>query len=74
MLHLSDARKIIESGEPFDLSFWKRNGEIVNARNVVCLSSYFHGRTFNIKFLNSGEIRKIRAVLIFNVNGEEIFV
>jgi hypothetical protein len=74
MLHLSDARKIIESGDPFDISFWKKNGEIVHAKNVVCLSSYFHGNTFNIKFLNSGEIRKIKAVLIFNISGEEVYV
>jgi hypothetical protein len=74
MLHLSNARKIIESGDSFDVSFWKRNGEIVHAKNVVCTSSNFHGNTFNIKFIDSGEIRKIRAILIFNVSGEEVFL
>lgn len=74
MLHLSDARKIIESHKPFDVSFWKRNGEIVHARNVVCTSSYFHGNTFNLKWIDSEEIRKVKALLIFNVNGEEVFV
>jgi len=74
MLHLAQARKIIESGEPFDVSFWKRNGEIVEATNVVCTSSYFHGNTFNFKWLESEEFRKVKALLIFNINGEEIFV
>lgn len=74
MLHLAAARKIIESHQPVNLSFWKRNGEIVHARNVVCTSSYFHGNTFNLKWIASGEIRKVKATLIFNVNGEEIFV
>lgn len=74
MLHLAQARKIIESHEPFSCSFWKKNGEIVHAQNVVCTSSYFHGNTFNLKFLDSEEFRKVKAVLIFNVCGEEIFV
>jgi hypothetical protein len=74
MLHLSNARKIIESGDAFDISFWKKNGDEVHASNVKCTSSYFHGNTFNIKFLNSGEIRKIKAILIFEVAGEEVFL
>lgn len=74
MLHLSQARKIIESGEPFDVSFWKRNGEIVEAINVVCTSSYFHGNTFNFKWIDSDQFRKVKALLIFNINGEEVFV
>ncbi len=74
MLHLSQARKIIESGEPVNIIFWKKNGEIVNAYDVVCTSSYFNGNSFNIKFLVSGEIRKIKAVLIWQVNDEEVYV
>ncbi len=74
MLHLAQARKIIESGDPFDVSFWKRNGEIVDARNVVCTSSYFRGNTFNFKWIESSQFRKVKALLIFNVNGEEIYL
>jgi len=74
MLHLAKARNIIESHEPFDVSFWKKNGEIIHATNVVCTSSYFHGNTFNFKWLESEEFRKVKALLIFNINGEEIFV
>jgi len=74
MLHLAQARKIIDSHQPITISFWKKNGEIVHAENVVCTSSYFRGNTFNLKFLNSEEFRKVKAVLIFNVNGEEVFL
>jgi hypothetical protein len=74
MLHLAQARSIIESGQPFSCSFWKRNGEIVHAPNVVCTSSYFNGNTFNLKFIDSEEIRKVKALLIFNVSGEEIYL
>jgi len=74
MLHLATARKMLESGQPCNICFWKRNGEIVRADNVVCTSSYFRGNTFNLKWINSGEIRKIKAVLIFSINNEEVFV
>lgn len=74
MLHLHMARKMLETHQPVNICFWKRNGEIVRADNVVCTSSYFRGNTFNIKFLESEEFRKIKAVLIFNINGEEVYV
>ncbi|WP_299576679.1 hypothetical protein [uncultured Sunxiuqinia sp.] len=74
MLHLAQARKIIESKEPFNISYWEKNGEIVHAENVVCTSSYFRGNTFNLKFLTSEEFRTVKAHLIWNINGEEVFV
>jgi hypothetical protein len=74
MWHLNEARKLIESGEPFDLIYIKENGTIMNAKNVICTSSYFNGNTFNLKFLDSNQFRKIHAFLILNVSGEEIYL
>lgn len=74
MLNIAQARRIIESGDPVDVSFWKINGEIVHAHDVVCTSSNFKGNTFNIKFLINEETRKIRVHLVFNVNGEEVYL
>ena len=65
---------LIESGDSFNVSFWKKNGEIVHASNVICTSSFFRGNSFNLKFLDSGEFRKVKACLIFNVSGEEIYL
>lgn len=74
MIHLKEARSILESKEPVDVKFWKENGEIVEAHNVVCTSSYFKNDTFNIKFLINGEIRKIQAFLIFSINEMEVYL
>ena len=74
MLHLAQARIIIESKEPINISFWKKNGEIVHAKNVVCTSSYFHKSTFNFKWLDSEEFRNVKALYIFRINDEEVFV
>lgn len=74
MMHLAQARKLIESNDPFDLSFFTKSGEVIHARHVVCLSSNFKNNTFNIKFLENGEIRRVRATLIFNISGEEVYL
>jgi len=54
------------------IRFWKKSGEIVVANNVVCTSSFFKNDTVNIRFLNSGEIRKIRLSSIFEFNNQEV--
>ena len=74
MLNIAQARKIIESHEPCDISFWKLNGELVHATDVVCTSSNFERNTFNLKWMVSEEQRTIKALLIFNVNGEEVYL
>jgi hypothetical protein len=72
MIHLTEARKIIESGEPISIGFFKANGEKVEADNVVCTSSNFHNNTFTLKFKISNQFRKIHAVLVYHVNGTEV--
>ena len=72
MIHVSDLRKAINKKKPMNLKFWKKNGEIVIAENVVCTSSFFKNDTANIKFLTSEENRKIRIASIFEFNGEEV--
>lgn len=74
MIHLKAARQILESHEPCDIKFWKEDGEIVDATNVVCTSSYFKNDTFNIKFMESKEFRKVQAFLIHEINGLEVYL
>jgi hypothetical protein len=72
MIHLAQARVLIESGQPISIGCWTESGEDIRADNVVCTSSSFHYNTFNLKFLISNQIRKIKAVLIYRVNDEEV--
>nr|DAM84460.1 MAG TPA: hypothetical protein [Caudoviricetes sp.] len=39
---------------------------------MVCTSSYHENNTFNLLHTQSGEVRKIRAWNIFELNGEEV--
>lgn len=72
MIHTNDARKILLSKEEVDIKYWKADGSIMMARNVVCISSYHKNNTLNIKFMTSGEIRTIRMFCIFEINKKEI--
>lgn len=74
MLSFSEAREIINSGEPVDIVIHKKNGERIEANNVVCTSSYHKGNTFKLKFLDSNEFRDMKAVLLTELNGEEIYL
>jgi hypothetical protein len=67
-------RTMLKSGERVSIKFWKDTGEIVVADDVICTSSYRHGNSFNIKFLNSGQFRKVKAISIFEINDLEVFI
>ncbi len=72
MLSIYRARQILESKQKVSLKFWDKDGCIIEANDVVCTSSFWEGNTFNILFTVSGEVRKIRAWNIFELNGEEV--
>lgn len=73
LIRIQEVRRILNTGMEVNLKVWKKNGEIMVCERVHCLSSNFAGNTFNIKF-RSGEIRKIRAVAMFEINGVEIIL
>jgi hypothetical protein len=56
----------------FSLVFIDREGEKIVAKRCICTSWFSRGRTMNIKFLESGEIRKIRRVSIIEFNGQKV--
>ena len=74
VVHMTTARRMLDSGDAVDLKFWKSDGTIVSANNVICTSSNFKNNTVNLKFLSSGQFRKVRVVSLFEINGMEIFM
>jgi hypothetical protein len=73
-LHISKARQLLDRGEPVDLVVVKRNGELMEARNVVSLRYDYYKGTRTIKFLVSGQIRLIHDCCIIKINDFEIFL
>lgn len=76
MMNISLMRKILQAskGEPVNLKFWKKNGEIVRADNVIVTSKNWKNHTINIRFVESGEMRTVRTVTIFEFNDIEIYL
>lgn len=74
MIHINTMRTMLRSGLACSIRYWKEDGSIVTANDVICTSSNHHGNSFNIKFLNSGEFRKVRAITIFEINDLEVFI
>jgi len=73
-IHISTARLLLNAGDPCDICIWTKSGEIQRYRNCISLRYDFYNGTRNIKLLNSGQIRKVRDVCIFQVNGQEVFL
>lgn len=74
-IHISQARKMLDSGQPVSLTFVKRtNGAIVHAENVVSLRYDFYTGMRTIKFLRTGQKRSIHDALIIGINDFEVFL
>ncbi|MDR2064451.1 MAG: hypothetical protein LBP85_01880 [Prevotellaceae bacterium] len=72
MIHISQIHKEVQRLPEFSIKFVNREGDIITCDKCICTSWFSNGRTMNIKFLNSGEIRKIRRVSIIEFNGQRV--
>lgn len=60
---------------PFSLKFVKAStGEVVTIKQAVLTSSYEGNRTYNLKLLPSGQIRKIRQLSVVEIEGEKVYM
>lgn len=73
-IHITTARKMIDSGDPVDLKAWKKDGSVMELHRCVGLRYNFRNGTRTIKVLASREIRTVRDVCIFEVNGLSVFL
>lgn len=72
MISIYKARQVLESKQEINLKYWDKEGNVITADQVVCTFSYYENNTFNLLHTRSGEVRKIRAWNIFELNGEEV--
>lgn len=74
-IHLNDARKILDSGQPCNLRVWKLStGDILVYKGVRCVGSYFRGGIHRILLPNSTLLREFRDVTLFEINGMKVFL
>lgn len=72
-IHISEARKILDSHKDVDLCWWTQKGEI---RHHMCRSLRydFATGTRNVRIMPSGQIRKLTDFMIFRINGMEVYL
>ena len=71
-IHISTLHKILSAPEPVDLTLWTRHGTIQHWHRCISLKYNFYKGTRRMKLLDSNEIRQLRDVCIFEVNGMEM--
>ena len=64
----------LDSPEPIDIRLWTRNGEIQSWHRCISLKYDFYKGTRRMKLLDSNEIRQLRDVCIFEVNGIKVYM
>lgn len=73
-VHISVARKMMDSGQPVSITYVTKSGALINTTNVVSLRYDFYTGLRTIKFLRSGEKRTIHDVCIIAINDFEVFL
>ena len=76
-IHINEARRILDKGDPVRLSVVKKDGSILDITDknpVVSLSYDVYTGLRTIKFLRSGEKRTIRDCMIISINDYDVFL
>jgi hypothetical protein len=81
MIHFSALRAIMERRDsngdplPFSLVYVKKStGEKISIENAVLTSWSHPGNSFNVKLLNSGQVRKLLLTLVTEFNGKSVYI
>ena len=73
-IHISTPKKMQQSPDPVDIKLWTRSGEIQCCNRGISLRYDFDKGTRRMKLLDSNEIRQLRDVCVFEINGMEVFM
>lgn len=72
-IHLKTALQMLNSGRPVTLRVLTTSGELNVYENCVGLKHTQKKSYRNIRLLASGQIRKIRDILIIGIDGFEVY-
>lgn len=72
MIH-AGALHLLTDKRNFSIKYFTSKGDLVEGDKCICTSWHSSGHTLNLKFCESGQIRKVTRSLIIEFNGEEVF-
>ena len=73
-IHITTLKRMLQSPEPVDLKLWTRSGEIQCWHRCISLRYDFYKGMRRMNLLESNEIRQLRDVCVFEINGLEVFM
>lgn len=77
-LHLKDAQLFLDEcrgrQEPVWVKACTKDGELVSYEGWLVISSWWKRGTHDLKNPVSGQIRKVRDILIMEVNGHPVYI
>ncbi|MDE6022181.1 MAG: hypothetical protein K2G13_01635 [Muribaculaceae bacterium] len=76
-IHINDARRILDAGQPVRMSVVKKDGSILDITDdnpAVSLSYDVYTGLRTIKLLRSGARRTIRDCMIIAINDYDVFL
>ena len=73
-IHITTLKRMLRSPEPVDIKLWTSSGEIQCWHRCISLHYNFYNGTRRMKLLDSNEIRQLRDVCVFEINGIEVFM
>lgn len=73
-VHISEARCMLDRGQPVSLDVVKKDGSVMHLNNCVSLRYDYNNGTRNVKLMDSRQIRLIRDNLIIAINDIEVYI
>jgi hypothetical protein len=77
-LHLKDAQLFLDASiktrEPVTLTALKKDGSRLELNGWIVTSSYWLKGTHDFRNPVSGQIRKVKDLLIFEINGHPVYI
>lgn len=73
-IHITTLKRMLQSPDPVDLKLWTRSSEIQCWHRCISLRYDFYKGMRRMKLLDSNEIRQLRDVCVFEINGIEVFM
>lgn len=74
-IHKKDALRLLEDGQPHDLSVWKiSTGDILRYKGAVCRGGHMRGGTHRIYLPTSTLVREFRDCTLFEIDGLKVYM
>jgi len=74
-IYLADALRLLSDRRPHTLRLWKLStGDILTYEGVTAIGEWKRGAMHRVRFNKSGQIRALRDISIFEIDGLSVYL